>query len=180
MWLAPAFSRLAHAASRIYYRLTIAGERVPAGGPVLLVANHPNSLIDPILVCAAARRPVRFLAKAPLFSDFKTGWMMRAVGAIPVHRRVDDPGLMDRNQDMFRAVYAGERFVRLGKGTTNVAYVANSNFCDLGVAAHEGTAIVFAAIDNLIKGGAGQAVQCMNIMCGFDEDAGLRMTPGHP
>lgn len=106
MWLAPAFSLLANAASRIYYRLTIAGERVPAGGPVLLVANHPCSLLDPILVCAAARRPVRFLAKAPLFSDPKTGWMVRAVGAIPVYRRVDDPALMDRNTDMFRAVYA--------------------------------------------------------------------------
>ncbi|MBI2615973.1 MAG: 1-acyl-sn-glycerol-3-phosphate acyltransferase [Gemmatimonadetes bacterium] len=105
MWLAPAFSLLANAAARIYYRLTIAGERVPGDGPVLLVANHPNSLIDPIVVCAAARRPVRFLAKAPLFSDFKTGWMVRAVGAIPVYRRVDDPTLMDRNTDMFRAVY---------------------------------------------------------------------------
>jgi len=106
MWLAPAFSLLANAAARIYYRLTIAGERVPGHGPVLLVANHPNSLIDPILVCAAARRPVRFLAKAPLFSDPKTGWMMRAVGAIPVYRRLDDPALMDRNTDMFGAVYA--------------------------------------------------------------------------
>lgn len=106
MWLAPAFSFLANAAARTYYRLTIAGERVPGDGPVLLVANHPNSLIDPILVCAAAWRPVRFLAKAPLFSDFKTGWMVRAVGAIPVYRRVDDPTLMDRNTDMFRAVYA--------------------------------------------------------------------------
>jgi len=106
MWLAPAFSLLANAAARVYYRLTVAGDRVPGDGPVLLVANHPNSLIDPILVCAAARRPVRFLAKAPLFSDFKTGWMMRAVGAIPVYRRVDDPALMDRNTDTFRAVYA--------------------------------------------------------------------------
>ena len=103
MWLAPAFSLLANAAGRIYYRLTMAGERVPGDGPVLLVANHPNSLIDPILVCAAARRPVRFLAKAPLFSDFKTGWMVRAVGAIPVYRRGDDPTLMDRNTHMFRA-----------------------------------------------------------------------------
>ncbi len=106
MWLAPAFSLVANTAARIYYRLTIAGERVPASGPALLVANHPNSLIDPLLVCAAARRPVRFLAKAPLFGDFKTGWMVRAVGAIPVYRRMDDPTLMDRNTDMFRAAYA--------------------------------------------------------------------------
>jgi glycerol-3-phosphate O-acyltransferase/dihydroxyacetone phosphate acyltransferase len=105
MWLVPAFSLVANAASRIYYRLTIAGERVPAAGPVLLVANHANSLIDPLLVCAAARRPVRFLAKAPLFTDPKTGWMVRAVGAIPVYRRVDDPALMDRNTDTFCAAY---------------------------------------------------------------------------
>ncbi len=105
MWLVPAFSLVANTASRIYYRLSIAGEPAPARGPVLLVANHPNSLIDPILVCAAARRPVRFLAKAPLFHDAKTAWMVRAVGAIPVYRRVDDPALMDRNTDMFRAAY---------------------------------------------------------------------------
>ena len=105
MWLVPAFSFVANAAARIYYRLSVAGERVPADGPVLLVANHPNSLIDPILVCAAAGRPVRFLAKAPLFADRKTGWMVRAVGAIPVYRRVDDAALMDRNTDMFRAAY---------------------------------------------------------------------------
>ncbi|HWP37708.1 MAG TPA: 1-acyl-sn-glycerol-3-phosphate acyltransferase [Gemmatimonadales bacterium] len=106
MWLLPVFSHVANAAARVYYRLTIAGERVPATGPVLLVANHPNSLVDPIVVCAAAGRPVRFLAKAPLFADPKTGWMVRAVGAIPVYRRSDDPALVDRNQDMFRAVYA--------------------------------------------------------------------------
>jgi 1-acyl-sn-glycerol-3-phosphate acyltransferase len=105
MWLAPAFSFIANAAARIYYRLTIAGEPVPPRGPVLLVANHPNSLIDPLLVCAAARRSVRFLAKAPLFSDPKTGWMVRSVGAIPVYRRQDDPALMGRNADMFRAAY---------------------------------------------------------------------------
>lgn len=105
MWLAPAFSLIANAAARIYYRLTIAGERVPRRGPVLLVANHPNSLVDPLLVCAAAHRPVRFLAKAPLFGDLKTGWMVRSVGAIPVYRRKDDPALMDRNADMFRAAH---------------------------------------------------------------------------
>jgi 1-acyl-sn-glycerol-3-phosphate acyltransferase len=105
MSLSPVFSLVANAAARIYYRLTVAGERVPARGPVLLVANHPNSLIDPLLVCAAARRSVRFLAKAPLFTDAKTGWMVRSVGAIPVYRRQDDPALMGRNADMFRAAY---------------------------------------------------------------------------
>lgn len=91
-------------ASRVYYRLTISGERVPRKGPVLLVANHPNSLLDPMLVAAAARRPVRFLAKAPLFSDRAIGWLIRASGSIPIYRRVDDPEASGQNQDMFRAV----------------------------------------------------------------------------
>lgn len=106
MWLLPWFPSLARAAGRVYYRLTLAGESVPATGPLLLVANHPNSLLDPMLVVAAARRPVRFLAKAPLFDDPKVGWLMRAVGAIPVYRRADDPSLMDKNVDAFRAVHA--------------------------------------------------------------------------
>ena len=105
MWLLPAISLVSAAAGRIYYRLTVAGGRIPHGGPVLLVANHPNSLLDPVLVAAAARRPVRFLAKAPLFTDRKVGWLVRASGAIPVYRRVDDPQAMDANVDTFRAVH---------------------------------------------------------------------------
>jgi 1-acyl-sn-glycerol-3-phosphate acyltransferase len=105
MWLLPWFSPVARAASFIYYRVRFAGERVPASGPVLLVANHPNSLLDPTLVVAAAHRPVRFLAKAPLFSDPGVGWLVRAAGAIPVHRRSDDPTQMGRNEDAFRAVH---------------------------------------------------------------------------
>lgn len=85
------------------------GERVPRDGPVLLVANHPNSLLDPMLVAAAARRPVRFLAKAPLFTDKRVGWLMRAVGAIPVYRRSDDPAQMERNEEMFRVEWREAR-----------------------------------------------------------------------
>lgn len=69
------------------------------------MANHPNSLLDPILVLAAARRDVRFLAKAPLFADPKTAWLMRLGAAIPVHRASDDPTKMADNAAMFRAVH---------------------------------------------------------------------------
>ena len=105
MWLLPIFSGFSRIACRIYYRLRFAGPSVPERGPVLLVANHPNSLLDPALVVASAGRPVRFLAKAPLFSDWKIGWLMRAAGAIPVYRRSDDPALMSKNEDAFRAVF---------------------------------------------------------------------------
>ena len=105
MWFLPALSVLSSAAAHVYYRLTVAGDQVPRKEPVLLVANHPNSLLDSILVCAAARRPVRFLAMAPLFTRTIWGWVMRGSGAIPVYRRIDDPMAMDRNVDMFRAVF---------------------------------------------------------------------------
>jgi 1-acyl-sn-glycerol-3-phosphate acyltransferase len=79
---------------------------VPSTGPALLVANHPNSLLDPALVAAAAGRPVRFVAKAPLFTDPLVGWLIRGAACIPVYRKVDDPGQTARNTEMFRAVHA--------------------------------------------------------------------------
>jgi 1-acyl-sn-glycerol-3-phosphate acyltransferase len=72
---------------------------------VLLVANHPNSLLDPAMVALAAGRPVRFLAKAPLFSDPLVGFLVRGAGSIPVYRKADDPSQVSRNEEMFRAVH---------------------------------------------------------------------------
>lgn len=105
MWLLPAFSTICRISSHVFYRVQMAGDLIPAAGPVLLVANHPNSLFDPVLVSAAANRRVRFLAKAPLFSDPVVGWLVRGVGAIPVYRRVDDPTAMAANTDTFRAAH---------------------------------------------------------------------------
>ncbi|MBW3629062.1 MAG: 1-acyl-sn-glycerol-3-phosphate acyltransferase [Gemmatimonadetes bacterium] len=105
MWLLPALSTIAKLALRVFYRFRVDGPPVPPTGPVLLVANHPNSLLDPGAVSAAAGRPVRFMAKAPLFSDPRIGWLVRAAGAIPVYRRTDDASQMARNEDSFQAVF---------------------------------------------------------------------------
>ena len=104
MWLLPALPFVARLATGTYYRLSFARESVPSSGPVLLVGNHPNSLLDPAVLAAAARRPVRFLAKAPLFDSPQVGWLMRAAGCIPVYRRQDDPSLVGKNVESFRAV----------------------------------------------------------------------------
>ena len=106
MWLLPILNRLSTLSAHTFYRLTIAGEAVPRNGPVLLIANHPNSLVDPVFVASAAGRPVRFLAKATLFDHPAVGFLVRGSGAIPVYRRVDDPAQMQRNVDMFRAAHA--------------------------------------------------------------------------
>jgi len=111
VWLLPVFSQLSSLAVRTFYRLTVSGGRVPRTGPVLIVANHPNSLMDPALVAAVAGRPVRFLAKAPLFTDPTVGFLVRGSGSIPVYRRMDG-AVEGSNDDTFRAVHAA-----LGEGS---------------------------------------------------------------
>jgi N-acetyl-gamma-glutamyl-phosphate reductase len=79
---------------------------------------------------------------------------------------------------VFAEFYRNEPFVRvLPAGQfPNVRNVRGSNFCDIGVHADSrtGRAVIVTAIDNLVKGASGQAVQNMNLMAGFDETAGLR------
>jgi glycerol-3-phosphate O-acyltransferase / dihydroxyacetone phosphate acyltransferase len=92
--------------ARTFYRVRVVGGGVPTDGPVLLVANHPNSLMDGPLLATAAGRAVRFLAGARLFESRGIGWILRGSGAIPVFRRLDQPGLMERNRETFAAVRA--------------------------------------------------------------------------
>ncbi len=80
-------------------------ERVPREGPVLLCINHPNSLIDSLLVGAAVPRQVHFLAKATLFDRPLLGRFLTAAGTLPVFRRQDDPDRMDRNVETFEACF---------------------------------------------------------------------------
>jgi glycerol-3-phosphate O-acyltransferase/dihydroxyacetone phosphate acyltransferase len=105
MWLYRAMPIISELATRSYYRVSVAGARLPAPGPVLLVANHNNSLVDPALVAAMAGRKVRFLAKAPLFTHPLIGWLIRGVGSVPVYRQQDDPALVAQNLDSFRDVH---------------------------------------------------------------------------
>ncbi len=81
-------------------------ERVPARGPVLLCINHPNNLIDSLLVGAVVPRPVHYLATATLFRRPPLARFLRRCGVIPVYRRQDDPAQTGRNVEMFDAVLA--------------------------------------------------------------------------
>lgn len=78
--------------------------------------------------------------------------------------------------------YSSEFFIRLMDHPPNVRDVRGSNFCDIAVFATSGgrTAIVISAIDNLVKGAAGQAIHNMNIMMGWDEHTGLTAPPIFP
>jgi 1-acyl-sn-glycerol-3-phosphate acyltransferase len=78
-------------------------DRVPSRGPVLLCMNHPNNLIDSLLVGAILTRKVHYLATAALFRNRLMARFLTACGAIPVYRRQDDPDKMNRNVDAFAA-----------------------------------------------------------------------------
>jgi N-acetyl-gamma-glutamyl-phosphate reductase len=79
--------------------------------------------------------------------------------------------------DIYDKRYAGEPFLRIFQAGNipDLRGVARTNFCDLGVTfdAKTGRAVVVSAIDNLVKGAAGQAVQNMNLMLGYAETEGL-------
>ena len=78
-------------------------ERVPSMGPVLLCINHPNNLIDSLLVGSVLPRKVHYLATAALFRNPLIARFLVALGVIPVYLKADDPDKMDRNVEMFAA-----------------------------------------------------------------------------
>ncbi len=88
----------------------------------------------------------------------------------------------------YRAMYSGSYFLRLVRDKQgpfrlpDPKVVIGSNFCDVGFEIEERTKRVVAlgATDNLIKGAAGNAIQSMNLMLGFDEKEGLMQAPLHP
>jgi len=83
-------------------------ERVPHEGPVLLCINHPNNFIDSLVVGAAVRRKVHYLATAALFENPLVARFLRAAGAIPVWRKHDERthASTDKNAETFAACAA--------------------------------------------------------------------------
>lgn len=87
-------ARFLRLVSRVFFRqIEVAGlEHVPASGPVLFAGNHPNSLIDPILIITTCGRKVHFAAKDSLFKSWLLRVVLRALGAVPVARKDDHDG----------------------------------------------------------------------------------------
>jgi N-acetyl-gamma-glutamyl-phosphate/LysW-gamma-L-alpha-aminoadipyl-6-phosphate reductase len=86
----------------------------------------------------------------------------------------------------YRQVYGEEPFIRIVKEKQGIyrfpepKILAGTNYCDIGFELDGTRLVVVSAIDNLMKGAAGQAVHAMNVMCGFEETAGLSFAGLHP
>jgi len=85
------------------------------------------------------------------------------------------PKTHEELEGVYRQFYVGKRFIRLREGLPSLSAVRGTNFCDIGFEIEEGSdrIVVISAIDNLVKGGSGQAIQNMNVMFGLDEGEGL-------
>jgi N-acetyl-gamma-glutamyl-phosphate/LysW-gamma-L-alpha-aminoadipyl-6-phosphate reductase len=87
---------------------------------------------------------------------------------------------------IYRQVYGQEPFIRMVKEKQGIyrypepKIVVGSNYCDIGFELDGTRLVVISAIDNLMKGAAGQAVHAMNVMCGFEETLGLEFPGLHP
>ena len=79
-------------------------------------------------------------------------------------------------QDFYRESF----FIRFVEGSPDINWVKTTNFCDLGFAVRGNQVVVFSALDNLVKGAAGQAIENMNLLLGLPQDAGLDFPAVYP
>jgi 1-acyl-sn-glycerol-3-phosphate acyltransferase len=95
--------QLARLLAHLFFReVEVAGrEHVPAGGPLVVVANHHNSLIDPLLLWATLGVRPRFLAKSTLWDVPGIRQLLDLAGAVPVHRRQDEGADLAKNDETF-------------------------------------------------------------------------------
>ncbi|HEY3055215.1 MAG TPA: 1-acyl-sn-glycerol-3-phosphate acyltransferase [Thermoanaerobaculia bacterium] len=108
---------------RLFFRrIEIVGlENVPLDRPVIFAANHPNGLVDPLLILCFAPRAVSLLAKAPLFRYPIIGYFVRALDSIPVYRKQDKT--TGSNQETFArardVLHRGGSIAIFPEGTTH-------------------------------------------------------------
>lgn len=127
-------------------------EKVNYDLPTIFVANHPNTMMDALIVGYAIKKRIFFIAKSTLFSNRFTSWFLTKAGIIPIHRRQDDPAMMIQNEEVFEKLYsyleagrpflifpegiskADRRLHRIKTGTARIAFeVEERNDFQLGV-----------------------------------------------
>jgi N-acetyl-gamma-glutamyl-phosphate reductase len=155
------------------YLYTEANENLQA----YAIASHRHTPEIEQELSALAGSPVR-VSFTPHLVPLNRGLLTTA--SVPLASTLSTAELLR----VYRDFYAGESFVRvLGEGERpTTRHVIGSNYCDLTVVADPRTAraTCVSAIDNLGKGGSANGVQCLNVLCGWNERAGLEAAPVYP
>lgn len=120
-------------------------------------------------------RPITFSTHlVPMTRGIMATIYAKAKNDVPVNHLID----------LYKTSYASSPFVRIRKAGQFPATkeVHGSNYCDIGVTYDErtGRITIVSVIDNLVKGAAGQAIQNLNVMMGWDETSGLLFAPMYP
>ncbi|SIR47662.1 lysophospholipid acyltransferase family protein [Pontibacter lucknowensis] len=91
----------------VFFRRFVVRNRhlMPVRGPLLVVANHPNTFMDPIVIASLLPQQVYFIAKSTVFSSPLHNWLLHRMNLIPIHRQADTPGVPIDNEATFRASY---------------------------------------------------------------------------
>ncbi|MCM1521495.1 MAG: N-acetyl-gamma-glutamyl-phosphate reductase [Muribaculaceae bacterium] len=105
----------------------------------------------------------------PLRGDFPRGIFITAV--------IDTEITADDARELYREFYSDAPFTHVSERPVDLKQAVNTNKCIIGIEGHEGRLLIVSAIDNLLKGASGQAVENMNLMFGFDKRDGLRLKP---
>ncbi len=121
--------------------------------------------IEQILTDVAGK-PARVLFQ-PHVAPYTRG-MLATIYANPTR-----PIPQSEMDELYAETYRNEVFVRLPGAPPQMTAIAGTNYCDVWATTAKGKVIVFSALDNLVKGAAGQAIQNMNIIFGLDETTGL-------
>jgi N-acetyl-gamma-glutamyl-phosphate reductase len=126
------------------------------------------------------------VAGKPVVTTFTTHLVPMTRGIMStMYATIQGEGRTDEDFiQLYRNYYEGRRFVRVrnqGKWPSTKE-VAGSNYCDIGFAVDErtGRVTIISVIDNVVKGAAGQAIQNLNLMMGWDESTGLLFVPIYP
>jgi N-acetyl-gamma-glutamyl-phosphate reductase len=132
--------------------------------------QHVPEIAEALAQAGARELALRFV---PVSAPLARGILATAFLELP------EAWTQERLDALYREAYAAEPFVRVpARRLPEVAAVSGSNFAEVGVAvgpslAGRRTVTAFGALDNLVKGGAGQAIENMNLMLGLDERASL-------
>jgi len=99
---------------------------------------------------------------------------------ITLKKEVPTAELRELYTDYYQPSPSHNFFIRIVDGSPDINWVKMTNFCDIAMHAEGRNAVVFSAIDNLVKGAAGQAIQNMNVMFGIEETKGLKIIGSNP
>ena len=167
-----------------------------AGSTPSLASHHPERFggVRPYKTVghrhiAEIEQELNLLTNEPLTISFSPHAVNIVRGILStIHVFLTKPLTTKEIWKIYRSQYQGETFVRLvryQKGPYQLPdpkVVLGTNFCDIGfeLDSHANRLVIFSAIDNIMKGAAGQGVQCLNVLLGVDEKTGLESMGFHP